>query len=375
MQTDFDAIAIGGGLAGSAFAVTLSRAGCRTAVVERTSEPKLKVCGDFLSAEAQSYLTGFGLDVWGMGAQPVNTLCVGAGGRTASAALPFLASGLSRLKLDEALLTHAAEAGAEVLRGRSAGELRFASDRCAVRVGEAWLTARWIALATGKHNFRGWPRAHGPASALKMSFALTPAAQQALANIVQIVGYRGGYIGACNIEGGAATLCWLADQAMMQRSGGRWRAQLDEVSRGSPLVGDLLSAAKPLSRKPAATAAIPYGYRRQQIIHRDVFPLGDQLAVIPSFTGDGTSIALSSGIAAAAAVLAGQDAKTFQHAFLDSLRTQFRWASATNMLFNTALTRHLSVAAIAAAPVIATHLARLTRMPAQPVRSAATALH
>ncbi|MCK5712085.1 MAG: FAD-binding protein, partial [Hyphomicrobiaceae bacterium] len=55
-MAEFDAITIGGGLAGSAFALELARHGARVAVIERTPSAQLKVCGDFLSAEAQHLL-------------------------------------------------------------------------------------------------------------------------------------------------------------------------------------------------------------------------------------------------------------------------------------------------------------------------------
>lgn len=50
----FDAIAIGGGLAGAAFAIELARNVRRVAIVERTAAPTLNVCGDFLSREAHA---------------------------------------------------------------------------------------------------------------------------------------------------------------------------------------------------------------------------------------------------------------------------------------------------------------------------------
>ena len=45
-----------------------------------------------------------------------------------------------------------------------------------------------------------------------------------------------------------------------------------------------------------------------------LFRIGDQAAVIPSFTGEGIALALHSGLAAAAAILAGEDAAAFQAA-------------------------------------------------------------
>jgi len=362
VRPSYDAIAIGGGLAGCAFAITLAQSGLRVAIIESTSAPRLKVCGDFLSAEAQVALDDLGLDIWQMGARGIRVLRLSNGSQMADAPLPFLAAGLSRLRLDEALLACAVEAGATVLRGCSAGGLQCAEDVCAVRVGTHRLTARWVALATGKHNFRNLPRMHGHLSAFKMSFELTAGAREALAQRVQVMGYNGGYIGACSIENGAATLCWLADPARMRRSGGRWHRQLDALSHEAPLVGDLLSGARPLTPKPASIAAIPYGYRRRGVIHPRVFPLGDQLAVIPSFTGDGTSIALSSGVAAAEAILRGETAADFQDSFHRRLSGQFRWAGVTDLLFKSAALRRVSLAAIGAAPGIATQLARMTRL-------------
>lgn len=49
-------IAVGGGLAGSAFALELARNGAPVVVLESSHAPHHKVCGEFLSAEAQSLI-------------------------------------------------------------------------------------------------------------------------------------------------------------------------------------------------------------------------------------------------------------------------------------------------------------------------------
>ena len=118
-MADFDAIAVGGGLAGAAFALELARSGKRVAVIERAGGPALKVCGDFLSGEAQELLAHLGLDLGALGATGITTLRLVNGERRATGELPFVARGLSRLRLDEALLMQAQGAGADLIRGEN----------------------------------------------------------------------------------------------------------------------------------------------------------------------------------------------------------------------------------------------------------------
>ena len=361
-MADFDAIAIGGGLAGAAFALELARRGARVAVVERTVGPALKVCGDFLSREAQELLACLGLDVAAMGAERIGTLRLVTRERRATSQLPFVAAGLSRLCLDEALLLKAQAAGAELIRGEAATALEPAGDKVRVRVGATVLEARCAGLATGKHNLRGWPRAAGANTAMKIQLVPTREAARALENTVQLVSYRGGYIGACNVEDGSVTICWLLDARAMQERGPDWGAHLAWIARQSSAIGDLLAGARFLSQRPAAVSAIPYGYVRRAVIASNVFPLGDQLCVIPSFTGDGTSLALSSGLAAAHAVLAGRPAEAFQAAFLSRIRAQFFWARAVEATFKTEPARSFTVGAVALAPALARLVASLTRV-------------
>lgn len=359
---DFDAIAIGGGLAGSAFALELARHGKRVAIIERTPAAQLKVCGDFLSREAQDLLTYLGLDVTGLGATQISRLRLAVGERTASAPLPFEAAGLSRLRLDEVLLTHTQSAGTEIIRGESATALDPATGHVSVSVGKTTYTATSVALATGKHNLRGWPRAQGSMTAFKVMAELAPAATRALQDVVQLVTYRGGYIGACNIEDGQATFCWLMDAQGMRDVGAEWSAHLAYIAHQSSHIGDLLEGATYLSERPAAVSAIPYGYRRRAVIAPNVYPIGDQLSVIPSYTGDGTSLALSSGMSAARAVIAGQTAHDFQKAALARLRPQFFWARAAEYAFKSPFAQTASITALSFVPSLGGLIAELTRV-------------
>src|SRR5690606_10614119 len=113
-------------------------------------------------------------------------------------------------RLDATLLEAAGAAGAELRRGvrvrgleRAKGGWRIAADRPA--------SAASVVLATGKHDLRGFARPGGSNGliGLKMHFALDHAAAAALAGVVRLFPFRGGYCGLEPIEEGRANLCMV----------------------------------------------------------------------------------------------------------------------------------------------------------------------
>ena len=357
-----DTIAVGGGLAGAAFAIELARNGARVVLVERSRSAVLKVCGDFLSAEALELLIHLGIDAAALGATSVGRLTLAAGKRAADVHLPFRAGGLSRMRLDETLLAEAARAGVEMVRGPTVKGLEISAAHVLVTTDGATHSAPVAALATGKHNLRGWPRSPGVATGFKIQFAPSVAAQRELEDRVRLTLFEGGYVGACLVEDNLLTICWQIDAHELKRIGPHWKTQLAAFSRESPWLGDLLSGAAPLSERPAAVSNLPFGYRRRAAIAPNVFAIGDQLAVIPAFTGDGTSIALASGIEAARSVLAGQQATAFQARFVAALSSQFALARPLNAALQARATRRLTIETVRAIPLLATLMARATRL-------------
>jgi flavin-dependent dehydrogenase len=230
------------------------------------------------------------------------------------AELPFGAMSVTRRRLDEELLQIAAAAGVRVVRGcRVEGLAREGAGwRAAVKGAEPVL-ADAAFLATGKHDVRGRVRPKGKQTdlvAFKMYWRLTPEQAAALDGHVELMLYRGGYAGLMPVEDGAANLCCLVERARLRQVGGSWEKLLAAMQRECGMLRKRLQGAQALLEKPLAVSAIPYGYVRDA--SDGVWALGDQAAVIPSFTGDGMSIALHSGCLAAAMYLQGEAAEQFQ---------------------------------------------------------------
>jgi flavin-dependent dehydrogenase len=345
-----EAVVVGGGLAGSAFAITLARQGRPVVVLEKTTGTHHKVCGEFLSTEAQTLLARLGLDVWQLGARPAGQLGLEFGRRNERLKLPFRGAGLSRFLLDQALLDAAARAGAQVIRGATVTKLECGKKSVVVHTATQRLPASHVALATGKHNLRGLPRPQAPTVAFKMQLRVTPAVAAMLEDLVQLAMFPGGYAGVCLVEGGIATICWVVDLDVTGEAVVTWDAHAAFLAERSDFFANLLGGATPLWDKPVAVAAIPYGFLRREVISDAVYPLGDQLVVIPSYTGDGTSIALHTGMAAARAILDGRSAAEFQAETIAKLKPQIAWAKVANVAFVNATAQRVTAAVARVAP-------------------------
>jgi len=98
-------------------ALRLASAGRAVTLMNANGARTTKVCGEFLSREAIDYLEAAGLDLPSLGAQPIRIVRLTYKKQCFESALPFTALSLSRMVIDEALLTRAGHAGCRVHRG------------------------------------------------------------------------------------------------------------------------------------------------------------------------------------------------------------------------------------------------------------------
>jgi menaquinone-9 beta-reductase len=124
------------------------------------------------------------------------------------------------------------------------------------------------------------------------------------------------------IQHGMANLCLLVWRNRFAELEHRWENIFKTICAESPHLGERLEHASFCFTKPLAMSAIPYGYVAE---HADgVWRLGDQAAVIPSFSGDGLSLALHSAHLAAQCFLRRENAEAFQQQFAECTAKQVR---------------------------------------------------
>jgi flavin-dependent dehydrogenase len=349
---------VGGGPAGAAAAIRLARSGREVLLVERSAGPHDVVCGGFLGWDALASLRRLDIDPGALGARPIGRLRLVSRDGGAEVPLPHDAAGLSRRRLDQALLDAAKEAGAEIMRGHAARALD--GGRIRLDDGEE-IAAEILLLATGKHELRGAERnapiAAAPAG-LRRALSLRAEDAKDLAGTIELHLFDDGYAGLLMQDDGLANLCISIS-----------RARLKAASGPDGLVAELVAELPGLARRLkgaeagawSAVAGIPYGWRARSTLP-GLFRIGDQAAVIASIAGDGIAIALASGIGAADAISEGGPAPRWQAGFAAHSRRPVQVAEMLRKSAERRWSRAAAMALLGRFPALARRAASLTRI-------------
>jgi menaquinone-9 beta-reductase len=360
-----EVLILGGGVAGCAASIALARKGRSVTLIEREPTPRHKVCGEFLSGEALEDLHALGIDVASLGAVPLNYVRLAAARRAAEAPLPFPAASLTRKALDTALIAEAVAAGVRIKRGRGVQSLSRATSNLWQATLDDGTTyeAPTAFLATGKHDLRGHGRPKDPHQwvAFKMYYRLSATQNADLADASELTLYSGGYGGIQPVEDGITNFCCVVQRRYFASAGLRWEGLLAKMQQDCPHLTMRLDGAEPLLDKPITVTHIPYGYLRRST-EDGLYCIGDQAAVIPSFTGDGISIALHTARRAASAYLASEAAPIFQPKLRSAMLPQMRLAECAANGLNNALARAVLPFCLRVWPGAMRVTARLTRV-------------
>jgi flavin-dependent dehydrogenase len=347
-------------------AIRLAAAGRQVTLLEKESCAHHKVCGEFLSPEAVGYLNQVGINPLDLGASTIRFVRLSSKQKAVETALPFTALSLSRFTLDEELLSRAEEGGCKVQRGSFVEQLNIQDNlwSAQLRGGES-VCAHTVFLANGKHDIRGWERAHtdqGDLVAFKLHWQLDPAQTERLRDFIELFLFPRGYGGLSLVERDVANLCLVVRQAELRRIGG-WQELLASVLDDNRHLKQRLQGAKALWDRPLAISSIPYGHLAGQPF--GIWCVGDQAAVIPSFTGDGMSIALHSAALATEMYLAGESAEQYNHRLHAQLSRGMSLATLLSRSMVTKAGRSLVPFGLSLFPKSMRWIAASTRIPKQ----------
>ncbi len=365
------ALIIGGGPAGAAVAILLADAGLPHLLIERTAITGDALCGGFLSWRSLESLRALGLDPIALNPADLTTARLFVRERLASAPLPHPAKGVSRHRLDSAMIALATARGATIEQGVEARAME--SGLVHLKGGES-IAADTIFLATGKRDLRGLARPPeaqeaDPSLGLRVRLSPSPTLNRLVAGAIELHLFDRGYAGLNLQEDGSGNLCLAVHRSRLTDAGGP-EELLRAIAAESPILAERLAWRAPGAID--AVANVPYGWRLR-FGAPGLFRLGDQAGVIPSLAGEGMGIAIASGIRAAQAYAQGgaAAAPAFQRQLARDLARPIFVASLIRAAaeHSAAARRLLSIAK--KAPIMIDIAARLTRINHSPIDASA----
>lgn len=302
---------IGGGPAGAVAAIEAARSGLQVVIWDRSSFPRDKVCGEFLSPESLPQLENLIAGTLRRRAPVCRAEFYSRKGQCYSVRLPRPGAGLSRVALDAALWRAAAAEGVSCREGEAVIRVVKFRDQPADGM-TAWdvssstadpTRVRHLVLACGRWwNVNGLPSPAASADkeppgewmGAKAHFSAVDTR-----DAVEMYFFPGGYCGLAPVEDGIYNACFLVRRSLARNYGGGgiadFRTWINEVARHPALAARLRLATQ--TTKTITTAPVRPARRAPELA--GAMAVGDAAGFLDPFTGDGISIAVHSGQLAA----------------------------------------------------------------------------
>lgn len=378
MEHDVDVVVVGGGISGSCIAKALAEKQSRTALIDRRAFPRHKVCGEFLSPEAQSTLQALGLTETIVSLHPTRIeraqLIFEQGGEI-ELPIPGDAWGLSRYIMDEALHTAAMQSGVQLHLSTTVTGIEQHGKGYTVRTKQGTDTnlfhARAVIAAWGA-NSQISNAGHRPDAAASCQQAYigvkTHYAGLRMDSVIEMYFFDGGYLGLCPIEDGSVNAAALLNRSEFVKAGKSVLSILEAAIQRNRRLAERLATAVPVHDTQAAIAPV---YLQHKPTPWNGLPrIGDAAAMIAPLCGDGMSMALRS--AALCAPLADSFLRgsislleweqRYTHAIRQEFARPLRWASLLQWFMSKPTVQELLPSAARFAPLLANSLFRATRL-------------
>jgi hypothetical protein len=266
---------VGGGPAGSAAAIAALSETDSVHIIEKSSFPRHKVCGEFLSPEIAPLLDSLNLWQEFLRLHPahIERTVLHFGFRVSESRLPEGGFGLSRYEFDRLLFEKAMAAGATTTRQR-AEHVSFAAQPGSSK-------SRYNVLAIGRKSI---------AARGRRLFGFKAHFEGPVNDAVELFFFRECYVGVSAIENGITNICGIAPEETLRAC----EFHLDDFVAGWPPLADRV---RPLSRMFPWLTVGPLVLGKQQVhlTGQDVYPAGDALGFIDPFTGVGLVTAVGTG--------------------------------------------------------------------------------
>lgn len=310
-----ECVIIGGGVTGLSAAIRLTELGWKPLLIEAGDYPSHKVCGEFFSPECLTILKN-----WGIELPPITSLRWHTSKKPFEYCFPHAAGSLSHWNLDP-LLLQKAELGGTTLLKTKVNHLRWdgKAHQIDLSTGET-MTATQLIIATGRLPNLAQAAPKMLYKGIKAHFSGIP-----LTNRLEMFSFNRAYVGISPIEEGKCNVACLASIAEVERHGSVAEFMLHLMEQNSVLKAYLTQGTRLFDHW--MSVSVPHFGIKHTPDWQQTYFIGDAAGTIPPATGNGLSMAITSGILAGEYVNRN-DAIGFKNAWRARYRNQILWGKA-----------------------------------------------
>lgn len=300
----YDITVIGGGLAGLALSIQLTKQHYKVALFEKEQYPFHKVCGEYISMESWNFIEGLGLPLSTMQLPIIKKLIVTSpNGNYLQQDLPLGGFGISRYKIDYELKEIAVKAGVKIFENCKVQDVLFKDEKFTVQTSEGVFESKVCIGTYGKRSNldKKWKRNFilkqsertyiGVKYHVKINFA---------ADTIALHNFKDGYCGISKIENDTYCVCYLTTAANLKNNNNSITNMEKKVLYKNPYLKNIFKNAVMLYKKPVTISQISFAKKTQVEDH--VLLCGDAAGMITPLCGNGMSMALHSSKMAAIAI-------------------------------------------------------------------------
>lgn len=294
---EYDVAIIGGGLAGLAASIRLSKAGHSVLVFEKEKYPFHKVCGEYVSLESWDFLNELGLNLNERNLPRINILLLTSpNGKAFTAPLPLGGFGISRYQLDNLLADIARQNGVTVCEATKVDEVAF-RESFLLSFSSGTIKAKICCAAYGKRSNLDikWKRDFLKSADKRLDnyvgikYHVKTDWEE---NVIGLHNFKNGYCGISKIEDDRYCLCYMTKAQNLKNCSNDIRQLEERILYQNPHLKKIFLNSEVCTSFPVTISQINFNAKTQVEDH--LLMLGDSAGMITPLCGNGMSIALHS---------------------------------------------------------------------------------
>jgi flavin-dependent dehydrogenase len=287
-------IIMGGGVAGLTLACLLAKKGKPVCLIEKSTYPRHKVCGEYLSNEVLPFLQENNLFPEAESIPDISRFHLSdLEGNLVELDLDLGGFGISRYTLDYYLYEQAVELGVEFRLNEKVTHIEFEKNQFNLQTNRSRYQASWLIGAFGKRSVidkilnRPFMQKRSPYLGVKYH-VMNPSINR---DTVALHNFKGGYCGVNAVEEDRVNICYLAHRDSLRNAG-----KIPEMERSilfqNPRIREVFESSEMLWERPEVINEI--SFETKSPVEDHILMCGDAAGMITPLCGNGMAIAMHS---------------------------------------------------------------------------------